>query len=115
MQAEADGAALHDVALNELVAAAAANPQDRRASLADTSLALSSILDRVQAAAPDDDEARRARDAAGAVRSVDAAIATARAAAHGMPLDQVASGVLRERLDVMIGALRELRTAAESS
>ena len=114
LQAEADGAALHDEALNELVAAAAANRPERWASLADSSLALSSILDRVEAAAPDDDEARRARDSAAAMRSVDAAIETARAAAPGVPLDQVASAVLRERLDVMIGALRELRTAAES-
>ena len=112
LQATGEGTALHDTALAELIAATSANRPERWSSIGSTADALWASLQRLPAA-PADRAAQTAQAALDAVGAVRSAIAIASGAPAGVPLDAEAARTLRERLEQLAAALRDLRTYAE--
>jgi hypothetical protein len=111
-QTAADGTALHDAALAELIAATTANRPERWAAVATHADRVVASLQGLAASPPDEDArqaAQAALEAAGFVRS---GLAVASASPAGRPLDPDAEGTLRQRLDGLAAALGRLRTAA---
>jgi hypothetical protein len=111
-QTAADGTALHDAALAELIAATTANRPERWAAVATHADRVVASLQGLAASPPDEDARQAAQaglEAAGFVRS---GLAVASASPAGRPLDPDAEGTLRQRLDGLAAALGRLRTAA---
>src|SRR5689334_21289253 len=111
-QTAADGTALHDAALAELIAATTANRPERWAAVATHADRVAASLQGLAASPPDEDARQAAQaglEAAGFVRS---GLAVASASPAGRPLDPDAEGTLRQRLDGLAAALARLRTAA---
>jgi len=111
-QTAADGTALHDAALAELIAATTANRPERWAAVATHADRVVASLQELAASPPDEDARQAAQaglEAAGFVRS---GLAVASASPAGRPLDPDAEGTLRQRLDGLAAALGRLRTAA---
>lgn len=114
-QTAADGTALHDAALAELIAAATANRPERWAAVATHADRVVASLQELAASPPDEDARQAAQaglEAAGFVRS---GLAVASASPAGRPLDPDAEGTLRQRLDGLAAALGRLRAAAGQS
>lgn len=113
LQAIGEGTALHDTALAELIAATSANRPERWSSIASMADGLWTSLQRLQTAPADRaaETLQASIEAAGAVRS---AIAIARGAPPGVPLDEEAARTLRQRLEQLAAALGNLRAAAGS-
>jgi len=112
LQANADGTALHDAALAELIAATAANRPDRWSAIAGAVDQLQVSLQRLETSPPDDDAGRAVQAALGALGPVRSAVAIGAGAPAGTPLDADAVRTLRERLDELAASLRTLRTYA---
>jgi hypothetical protein len=112
LQATGEGTGLHDTALAELIAATSANRPERWSSIASTADGLWASLQRLPAA-PADRAAQTTQAALDAVGAVQSAIAIARGAPAGIPLDEEAARTLRERLEQLAAALRDLRAYAE--
>jgi hypothetical protein len=112
LQATGEGTALHDTALAELIAATSANRPERWSSIASTADDLRASLQRLPAA-PADRAAQAAQAALDTVGAAQSAIAIARGAPAGVPLDAEAARTLRERLEQLAAALRDLRAYAE--
>jgi hypothetical protein len=112
LEATGRGTGLHDAALAELIAATSANRPDRWSSIASIADELWASLQRLPTAPPDraTQTTQAALDAVGAVQS---AIAIARGAPAGIPLDEEAARTLRERLQQLAAALGALRAYAE--
>ena len=111
-QTAADGTALHDAALAELIAATTANRPERWAAAATHADRVVASLQGLAASPPDEDARQAAQaglEAAGFVRS---GLAVASASPAGRSLDPDAEGTLRQRLDGLAAALGRLRTAA---
>ena len=111
-QTAADGTALHDAALAELIAATTANRPERWAAVATHADRVVASLQGLAASPPDEDARQAAQaglEAAGLVRS---GLAVASASPAGRPLDPDAEGTLRQRLDGLAAALGRLQTAA---
>jgi len=111
-QTVADGTALHDAALAELIAATTANRPERWAAVATHADRVVASLQELAASPPDEDARQAAQaglEAAGFVRS---GLAVASASPAGRPVDPDAEGTLRQRLDGLAAALGRLRTAA---
>ena len=111
-QTVADGTALHDAALAELIAATTANRPERWAAVATHADRVVASLQALAASPPDEDARQAAQaglEAAGFVRS---GLAVASASPAGRPLDPDAEGTLRQRLDGLAAALGRLQTAA---
>jgi len=111
-QTAADGTALHDAALAELIAATTANRPERWAAVATHADRVVASLQELAASPPDEDARQAAQaglEAAGFVRS---GLAVASASPAGRPLDPDAEGTLRQRLDGLAAAVGRLRTAA---
>ena len=114
-QTAADGTALHDAALAELIAATTANRPERWAAVATHADRVVASLQGLAASPPDEDARQAAQaglEAAGFVRS---GLAVASASPAGRPLDPDAEGTLRQRLDGLAAALGRLRAAAGQS
>ena len=114
-QANVDGTALHDTALGELIAATSANRPEQWSVIAAAADNLSATLQRLEASSPDDQATRVVRSALEAVVTVRSAIAIARAAPPSLPLDEEAGRTLRQRLEELAAALRDLRAYAQQS
>jgi hypothetical protein len=112
LQANADGTALHDAALAELIAATAANRPDRWSAIAGAVDQLQASLQRLETSPPDDDAGRAVQAALGALGPVRSAVAIGASAPAGTPLDADAVRTLRERLEELAASLRALRTYA---
>jgi hypothetical protein len=109
-QANGDGAALHDTALAELIAAATANRPEGWSAIASACNELSLSLQRLQTSAPDDAGTRKTQVALDAVGGVRSAVAIASAAPPGQPLDPEAARTMRQRLEDLAVGLRGLTT-----
>jgi hypothetical protein len=112
VQADVDGTALHDAALAELIAATTTNQPDRWPAIADAGDALSLSLQRLRASAPGDEGARAVQPALDAVGALRSAVAIARAAPAGQPLDEEAARTMRQRLEELAAGLRDLKAHA---
>ena len=112
-QAAADGSALHDAALAELIASRTANSPDRWSVIDNAANGVSTSLQRLQAAPPDDQAARTAQTALEQVDAVRSAIAIAHAAPAGLPLDDDAELTLRQRIEGLPAVMRDLSTHGE--
>jgi prophage DNA circulation protein len=112
LEATGRGTALHDAMLAELIAATSANRPERWSSIASTADELGASLQRLPDA-PADRAAQTTQAALDAVGAVQSAITIARGAPAGAPLDEEAARTLRERLEQLAAALRDLRAYAE--
>jgi hypothetical protein len=112
LQATGEGTALHDIALAELIAATSTNRPERWSSIASTADALWTSLQRLETA-PADRAAQATQAALDAVGAVRSAIAIAAGAPAGVPLDEEAARTLRQRLEQLAAAMRDVRAYAE--
>jgi hypothetical protein len=112
LEATGRGTGLHDAALAELIAATSANRPDRWSSIASIADELWASLQRLPAA-PSDRATQTTQAALDAVGAAQSAIAIARGAPAGIPLDEEAARTLRERLEQLAAALGALRAYAE--
>ena len=112
LEATGRGTALHDAMLAELIAATSANRPERWSSIASTADELGASLQRLPDT-PADRAAQTMQAALDAVGAVQSAITIARSAPAGAPLDEEAARTLRERLEQLAAALRDLRAYAE--
>jgi hypothetical protein len=111
-QVGADGAALHDAALGELIAATQANHPERWTTLAGTADTLAASLRQLEASSPGEEATGVTQGALSATAAVRSAIAIAGSAPAGLPLDDEAARTLRERLEQLAAASRELSAYA---
>ena len=107
-QAEADGTALHDAAVGELIAAGTANRPERWSAIVEAGDVLAASLTQVEGLAPGDTERRAVTGAGQAVAELRSALSIAAGAPGDTPLDEVARDLLRERLEMLAAALRTL-------
>ncbi len=114
LQANADGTALHDAAVGELISAGTANRPERWESITEAGNALAASLASLEAAPPSEAARQAATGVSEAVTGLRAALTIASAAPAGTPLDEAARDTLRERLQELAAALQELKTAAGS-
>ena len=111
LQARAQGTALHDTALAELIAATSGNRPERWPPIASAADQLSASLQQLQASPPSDVAAQSAQAALDVVGTVRSAIAIVSGAPAGLPLDEEAARTLRQRLEQLAAALQNLRAA----
>jgi hypothetical protein len=113
-QVGADGAALHDAALGELIAATQANRPERWAAIATGADTLAASLRQLEASSPGEEATRVTQGAISAAAAARSAVAIAGSAPAGLPLDEEAARTLRERLEQLAAASRDLATYARN-
>lgn len=111
-QVGADGAALHDAALGELIAATQANRPERWTAIAGAADTLAASLRQLEASSPGDDATGVTQGALAATAAVRSAVAIAGSAPAGLPLDDEAARTLRDRLEQLAAAARDLTAYA---
>jgi uncharacterized protein HemX len=114
LQASSDGTALHDTVLGELIAAERGNRPEQWSAIAAAGDRLSASLQRLGTSSPDDQATHAVQTAVAALSTVRSAVAIAAGAPAGTPLDQEASRTVRQRLEDMAAAMRQLESAAGS-
>jgi hypothetical protein len=107
-----EGAALHDAALGELIAAGQANRPQRWEAIAGSTDTLAASLRQLEASSPGEEATRMTQGALAAAAAVRSAVAIAGSAPAGLPLDDEAVRTLRERLEQLAAASRDLAGSA---